>query len=234
MQLVTELKDSLFNDDISDLCVDLTEIGIDSVMKDGVLSEIPIAKTIVSLSKTGIALRERNMLKQTLIFIKAVNSETISEENLKKYKSKLQNDNFAEKELGRVLYLLDRNIENIKSVILGKMYHSYVNGKISWEKFCELSEVNDRMFVSDYRMLLSHERMKSIKGNYSISRLIALGIMVDCDAPNASRTFVEWYVEGTKKENNIFPRQSFQMTSLGKELIQYLNFDFNCADGLHN
>lgn len=28
MQLVTELKDSLFNDDIADLCIDLTEITL--------------------------------------------------------------------------------------------------------------------------------------------------------------------------------------------------------------
>lgn len=51
MQLVTEFKKSLFNDDVTDLCIDLTEIGIDSVMDDGVLSEVPIAKTIVALGK---------------------------------------------------------------------------------------------------------------------------------------------------------------------------------------
>lgn len=142
MKLVTELKDSLFNDDVADLCIDLTEIGIDSVMDDGVLSEVPIAKTIVALSKTGLAIRERNMLKQTLTFIRAFNSETISDDQLQKYKDKMTNNKYAEKELGRVLYLLDRNIDNVKSAILGKIFNAYVNGKMEWDKFCELSEVN--------------------------------------------------------------------------------------------
>ena len=130
MQLVTELKDSLFNDDIADLCIDLTEIGIDSVMNDGVLAEVPIAKTIVALSKTGLAIRERNMLKQTLTFIRAFNSETISDEQLQKYKDKMTDNKYAEKELGRVVYLLDRNIDNVKSAILGKIFNAYVNGKM--------------------------------------------------------------------------------------------------------
>lgn len=30
--------------------------------------------------------------------------------------------------------------------------------KIGWDRFCELSEVNERMLISDYRMLLSGEK----------------------------------------------------------------------------
>ena len=56
--------------------------------------------------------------------------------------------------------------------------HKYVNGKMGWDKFCELSEVNERMFVSDYKILLSDEKMQYTNGNYIISRLIALGIML--------------------------------------------------------
>jgi hypothetical protein len=227
MQLVTEFKNSLFNDDVTDLCIDLTEIGIDSVMDEGVLSEVPIAKTIVALGKTGLALRERNMLKQTLTFIRAFNSETISDEQLQKYKDKISNNKYAEKELGRVLYLLDRNIDEAKSAILGKIYNAYVNGKIGWDRFCELSEVNERMLISDYRMLLSDEKMQYTNGNYAISRLIALGIMVEREAPNASRTGIEMFCKLPKSDVDSFNRSDYQITSLGKELTKYVNVDFS-------
>lgn len=226
MQLVTELKDSLFNDDIADLCIDLTEIGIDSVMDDGVLAEVPIDKTIVALSKTGLAIRERNMLKQTLAFIRAFNSETISDEQLQKYKDKMTDNKYAEKELGRVLYLLDRNIDNVKSAILGKIFNAYVNGKMGWDKFCELSEVNERMLVSDYKMLLSDEKMQYTNGNYIICRLIALGIMVEKDAPNANKTYIEMFYNVKKNDIDVFNKSDYQITSFGKELIKYLNVDF--------
>ena len=45
-----------------------------------------------------------------------------------------QKNNYAEYicviTLGRVLYLLDRNIDNVKSAILGKIFNAYVNGKM--------------------------------------------------------------------------------------------------------
>lgn len=227
MQLVTEFKNSLFNDDVTDLCIDLTEIGIDSVMDDGVLSEVPIAKTIVALGKMGLALRERNMLKQTLAFIRAFNSETISDEQLQKYKDKISNDKYAEKELGRVLYLLDRNIDNVKSAILGNIYNAYVNEKIGWDRFCELSEVNERMLISDYKMLLSGKKMQYTNGNYVISRLIALGIMVEREAPNASRTCIEMFSKLPRSNVEPFNRPDYQITSLGKELMKYINVDFS-------
>ena len=44
--------------------------------------------------------------------------------------SQTPNNKYAEKELGRVLYLLDRNIDNVKSAILGKIFNAYVNGKM--------------------------------------------------------------------------------------------------------
>ena len=95
-----------------------------------------------------------------------------------------------------------------------------------WDKFCELSEVNERMFVSDYKMLLSDEKMQYTNGNYIISRLIALGIMVEKDAPNASKTSIEMFCNVKKSDIDVFNKSDYQITSLGKELIKYLNVDF--------
>ena len=47
------------------------------------------------------------------------------------------------------------------------------------------------MFVSDYKILLSDEKMQYTNGNYIISRLITLGIIVEKNAPNASKTYIE-------------------------------------------
>jgi hypothetical protein len=44
-------------------------IQIDIVIEDAVLKEIPIIKSFIALRKTGMVLRERNLLKQTIFFI---------------------------------------------------------------------------------------------------------------------------------------------------------------------
>lgn len=87
--------------------------------------------------------------------------------------------------------------------------------------------MNERMLISDYRMLLSDEKMQYTNGNYAISRLIALGIMVEREASNASRTGIEMFCKLPKSDVDPFNRPDYQITSLGKELTKYVNVDFS-------
>lgn len=60
---------------------------------------------------------------------------------------------YAEEELGRVLIVLNSNIDVKKSELLAKFYHAYVEEKIDWDTFCELSDVTTRLFITDIHLL---------------------------------------------------------------------------------
>lgn len=109
------------------------------------------------------------------------NAGTISQEKTDAHRYELENDpHKTEKELGRILIILGNHIENIQSQVLGGFYSAYVKGAISWEKFCELSEADRRMFVNDYHILLEAARNGGININdrelYQVDRLISLGL----------------------------------------------------------
>lgn len=179
--LVPALKDTIFSPSY-ELAADYVEIGIDAVLDSGVLKEIPIVKTISSICKVGYNLHERNLIKQTLSFIDGFNSGNLSQEKVEEYRKELEsNPSKAEKELGRVLIILGNHIENIQSNVLGGFYSAYVKGAISWRKFCELSEANRRMFVSDYMILGEAARNEGInienRELYQVDRLISLGLL---------------------------------------------------------
>ena len=60
-------------------------------------------------------------MKNLVIFINELNGGKIDRKKLNKYKEELrQNPKKAEKELGRILIILEQKIDNIKSSILGK------------------------------------------------------------------------------------------------------------------
>jgi len=69
MNLVPNFKNTLFNDNVKDIALDFSEMGIDAAINNDILAEVPIAKSIVAFCKTGVAIRDRNLLKQTLRFI---------------------------------------------------------------------------------------------------------------------------------------------------------------------
>lgn len=153
-KIIPSFKESLLNDSIKGLGVDLLEIGIDSFLDVEIIKEIPMIKTVLSLGKTVVNIKDRNLMKNTLIFIKELNSGKINSKSYEKYKKKMENPRIAEKELGRVLIILDRLIDNVKVMFLSRLFKGYVEEDIDWIEFCDFSEIIDRFLISDFDSFL--------------------------------------------------------------------------------
>ena len=181
-EIVPEFNDSLVIDS-SDIVSDYLELGIDSILENDNLKEIPIIKTIISVGKIAKNIRERNLIKNLAIFLNELNSGDIDKDKLTKHKEELkQNHKKAEKELGRVLIILEQTIDNIKSSILGKLYKAYINQEIDWDLFVEFSEITNRLYINDLNVLhLIFDNQLSDTSNrkdlYKIERLNSLGII---------------------------------------------------------
>ena len=181
-KLVPAFETTLFDPTLSDACSDMAELGIDSLLDDGIFKSIPVVSLLVGVGKTAQNIHDRNLLKQTIKFINTFNDKSISQEKIKKYRQKLQaHPKYAEEELGRVIILLNSNVELKKSELLGKFYRAYVDETINRDTFCELSDITSRLFVSDLRLLYdiyhSHVSDTSQCPVYKADRLIALGLL---------------------------------------------------------
>lgn len=221
--IVPALKDSLF-EPTYDLAADYAETALDMLFDSDALKEIPIAKTIIALCNVGYNLHERNLLKQTISFITGFNSGSINPDKIKEYREMLDSDpKKAEKELGRVVIILGNHIECIQSNILGRFYSAYVKDAISWDKFCELSEANRRMFVSDYAVLREASQNKGIdlngRGLYQIDRLISLGLL-----QNDNRLGGSVCIENM---NSSIKGKDIIVTSFGKTFCQHMHSSKN-------
>lgn len=188
--LIPSMKETLFDPvagNMSDALIEIGEVGLDAVLQDGLLKDVPILGSIAALCKTGVNLRERNLIRQTAKFITSFNDKSIDQDKLESYRKSIEDDpQRAEKELGRVILLLDRILEEQQAVILGRFYNAYVKGAIPWDKFVELTEVNVRMFLSDFDELdsLARNPVKqaeevSDRRIYRIQRLESLGLIME-------------------------------------------------------
>ena len=151
--IITEFNNSLVIN-TSDVIQDYMEIGIDSLFENELAKQVPIIKTLVGIAKVGKDLSERNFTKNLIIFLNELNAGTIDREKLIKHQEKLNNDaKLAEKELGRILIILNQVIDNEKSYFLSKLYKAYVNEIINWDLFCEYSEMLNRLYLQDLNVL---------------------------------------------------------------------------------
>ena len=181
-ELTDSFEKSLFNDS-NDVISDYLELGVDSFISDGILKEIPIVKSIVSVLKIGKNIHDRNLLKQTLTFINEFNNNNISIEKLNRYREDIENnDKKCEEELGRVLLLLNSYIDKEKSIMLAKLFKAYINIEINWNKFCEYSEIINRLFIQDFDLLrkIYYSQVNdtsNINDIYRVERLNSLGVI---------------------------------------------------------
>lgn len=180
-KIIPSFASSLF-DGSKDSIGDITELGIDSLLDDGVFKDLPIVSMLVGVKNTYQNIHDRNLLKQTLTFIKQFNSGSINQEKLNKYRDMLNTDSKkAEKELGRVLIILNSTIDMEKSQMLANLYKSYINEKINWNQFCEFAEIIKMLFLNDFNIidLIYKHQITDTSGIeiYSIDRLTSLGIV---------------------------------------------------------
>ena len=181
-KIVPAFETTLFDSTLSGACVSMAELGIDSLLDEGIFKSVPIVSVLVGLGKTAQNIHDRNLLKQTVKFINTFNEKSIAPQKLQKYKDHLNsNPKYAEEELGRVLILLNSNIEIKKSEILARFYRAFVEEKINWALFCELSDITSRLFVSDIQLLLLvfNKQISDTSqcAGYQADRLIALGLL---------------------------------------------------------
>lgn len=181
-KIVSAFEITLFDPILSESVKGLADLGIDSLLEESIFESIPIVNLMVGATKTAQNIHDRNLLKQTVRFINTFNDGTIERKKLDKHKEKLkEKPKFAEKELGRVIILLNANVDLKKSELLGKFYKAYIKEVINWSKFCELADVNSRTFIMDLKLLNSvfNRRVTDTTKceTYQIERLAGIGLI---------------------------------------------------------
>ncbi len=221
---------ALLGDSLGNVGLDLSEVAIDSVLKEGLLKDIPIVNAIVAFCKVGISIRERNLLNQTIEFINSFNSGTIDKTKLEKYKKEIiDNPDKAEKELGRCLLIMNSTIEKVQSRILGRLFKSYVSGTISWDKFVELSAATQRLFVEDIKHLKEIYRNPNVhisantKNAYNYFRLQSLGFLTSATAFNNFNNMLN--LIGDDLDTNAFTISQFGKTFIEKGGLMDITVD---------
>lgn len=203
-----------FGNSLTDKSVDclsnLAEVGLDSIMEEGLFKDVPILSTIVSLYKIGNNIKDRHNIKKLISFLNEINSEIPNRQEREKYKKKFQKSKrFRDMELEYILVIIDRYIGYEKTLYLAHLYIAYLDEKIDWNSFAEYSEIIDRLFPSDFNCLFSFmchggiiiKEEKNIN-IASVLRLVSVGLVeqqtgmtwTDLDNPKKKKEDFDYYI----------------------------------------
>ena len=175
--LVAALEQSL-TEGTRDIAANITQMGIDAILKDSTFQGIPIVATVASVYKIGNSIKELHYIKKLAQFVFALNFDVETEEQRQYYINRIQgNRDQANKELEYMLVLLDRYLQFSKVDMLVKLYLAYLRKEITWDSFSIYSEVIDRLMPCDFETLERIDAGTYIPSKDSLMRVSSLGIL---------------------------------------------------------
>lgn len=167
-------------EDVADIVGEYAELGLDTLVEDGLFKDIPVVSTAIAVYRIGKSIHERHHVAKLISFLNEINKGIADEEKREEYREKFaSNEKFRNQELEYILLVVDRYMGFEKPRMLAKLYLAYLDEIINWMTFSKYAECIDRFLPGDQLVLDSTEIEKAqYNDNYdAVSRLEALGLI---------------------------------------------------------
>jgi len=150
LSLMKTLSDSGLRDGL----IDLSEVGLDKLLKnvqDEALSQIPIIKSFYALGKAGFAVRDYIFMKKIFLFVAGF--KEVDDKFKESLQQKYTDSEYREKlglDLINALSLFD---QVTKAESLFKIFSAYVKDEISYQQFSQYSYILQNIDLNNLKIL---------------------------------------------------------------------------------
>ena len=188
-ELSTSLKETITRFELFKIGIDISEVTLDSIMKEGVLRELPVVSTLVGIWKTGVAIRDGRFLNKLLLFLNE--SSKLSSKARKHIVEKLEDEAYQEEVGERLIAIIDKLETGSKAKLLGRTFALFGNQIITKDEFWRVSFVIERLPMTD---IIALKNWKEIDLNkvYDIRKQLYLSVGIGWFVLNASSTGFCW------------------------------------------
>lgn len=130
-----------------DVTVETSEVFIDSLLKDGILKDLPLVGILLALFKAGRKVVDIFYLKKLEAFIYGY--EQLPEKINEKLSSEFE-DEKKRKDLGeKILFIIENVDSTVKAKLIGKLLKLLKNGEIASTTFLRLCHLINKSFYDD-------------------------------------------------------------------------------------
>lgn len=146
-QLSNSLAETIKSSELTKISRDLIEVGVDSILKNGLLKDIPVISILSGIWNTGVAIRDFRFLNKLLQFLHE--SSKLPQVKRLRLIEDLEDNDF-QKEAGEKLIAIIDNIESSsKAVLIGKLLYLFGQKIITKEEFWRVSFIIEKLPMSD-------------------------------------------------------------------------------------
>jgi hypothetical protein len=142
-QLLALVKDP----DAKGIFCDYAEVALDAALDPGILKDIPIAGTLLSVGNLALTIKDRIFLRKVSGFLNGLRD--IPKGRTEQFLMELEQQGIRERVGEKLLLLLDRQEELDKALWLGILFSAYIRGDIDRHDFELLAHSVTAAFLGD-------------------------------------------------------------------------------------
>ena len=122
------MSETIKNSDLQNVSVDIAEVAMDSILKDGLLRDLPIVNSILGIGKTAITIRDYLFLKKIIVFLSEIKETSV--EKRWKMIDYVNSDQKQEVKVGeKLMYVLDKCDDHIDARLIAKFFCAFLEEK---------------------------------------------------------------------------------------------------------
>jgi len=144
IELGSAVVESMAKESAIEIAKEYAEIGIDAVLSEGVLKDIPVVNTLVALGKIGVSIHDRILVKKLLAFLG--NLQSIGAQERADMVQRLESDASYGRKVGEhVIELLDRIESHLKPRMVAAVFKAYAASRIDGDMLHRLNNSIERI-----------------------------------------------------------------------------------------
>jgi hypothetical protein len=129
IELGSAVIESLSTESATEIAKEYAEIGLDAVLSEGLLKDIPVVNTLVALGKLGVSINDRILIKKLLAFLSKF--QAVAPQKRMEMVRKLESDSAYGRKVGEhVIELLDRIESHLKPPMVALVFKAYLASSI--------------------------------------------------------------------------------------------------------
>lgn len=149
MKLSHSLEDFLKKDDLSNLAVSFGEVGIDAILENGILKDIPILSSILGGINAIGSVRDALFAKKLVSFLSELSD--IPVEQRQNMIDLIDNSNDFKVKVGeKLIYIIEKAEDHYTSKIVAIFFAEFLTEKITYDQFLKVSRIINNMFIGDF------------------------------------------------------------------------------------
>jgi hypothetical protein len=167
----TGLIEVIRADGVADAAAELAEAGLDQLMQDGFLRDVPLLGTVLGTFRAFRSIRDLMLAKKLGRFIRGL--QAVPQEQRESFCESLTSPEERRRVGETLILILDRLDDMAKPALTAKTFNAYMRGEIEWSKFRLLATAIDRLDMSD---------LEAVKAFYSEDPTATKPSHEDCQA----------------------------------------------------